>query len=138
MTLDRSNLQKVLTACHTIAVVGLSKKPDRASYQVARYLQDHGYRIVPVNPAFANDPEGILGETCYASLSDVPFPVDLVDVFRKAEEVLPVAQEAVAIGAKCLWQQLGIHNEAAHCLAKEAGLWSISDACLKVEHAKVA
>ena len=95
-----ANLPQILKACHTIAVVGLSKKPDRASYQVARYLQDHGYRIVPVNPAFANDPEGILGETCYASLSDIPFPVDLVDVFRKAEEVLPVAQEAVAIGAK--------------------------------------
>jgi predicted CoA-binding protein len=130
-------LEKMLDTCHTIAVVGLSKDPARASYQVARYLQEQGFRIVPVNPGYAGDPEGILGEACYASLLEIPFPVDLVDVFRKTEEVLPIAEQAVAIGAKCLWQQLGIHNEAAQALAQAAGLWSVSDACLKVEHAKL-
>jgi uncharacterized protein len=138
MSPSTPDLIKILTTCHTIAVVGLSKDPSRASYGVARYLQEQGYRIVPVNPVYADEPEGILGEHCYASLAEIPFPVDVVDVFRKTEDVMPVAEQAVAIGAKGLWQQLGIRNAAADEYARAAGLWSVMDACLKVEHAKVS
>ena len=104
MTELTADLRRILTECRTIAVVGLSAKEHRASHQVARYLQQHGYRIVPVHPGLAS----VLGEPCYARLTDIPHAVDLVNVFRRTEDVLPVAQEAVAIGARCLWQQLGI------------------------------
>lgn len=128
-----TDLRRILTECRTIAVVGLSAKENRPSHGVARYLQQHGYRIVPVNPRF----ESVLGERCYARLADIPHPVDMVDVFRRAAEVLPVAQDAVAIGARCLWQQLGIANVEADRVARAAGLDAVMDRCIKIEHARL-
>ena len=133
MTDESADLRRILTECRTIAVVGLSAKENRPSHGVARYLQQHGYRIVPVNPRF----ESMLGERCYARLADIPHPVDMVDVFRRAAEVLPVAQDAVAIGARCLWQQLGIANTEADRVARAAGLDSVMDRCIKIEHARL-
>ena len=134
MTDDIATLRRILTECHTVAVVGLSADPSRPSHGVARYLKQHGYRIVPVNPRY----EAVLGERCYARrLADIPHPVDMVDVFRRTEDVLPVAQQAIAIGAKCLWQQLGVRNLEADRLARAAGLDSILDRCVEIEHARL-
>ena len=133
MTDQSTDLRRILTECRTIAVVGLSAKEHRASHQVARYLQQHGYRIIPVHPRF----DSVLGERCYARLADIPHAVDLVNVFRRTEDVLPVAQEAVTIGARCLWQQLGIANIEADRLARAAGLDSVMDRCIKIEHARI-
>lgn len=133
MTAESAELRRILTACRTIAVVGLSADASRPSHGVARYLKQQGYRIVPVNPRY----EVVLGERCYARLADIPHPVDLVDVFRRTEDVLPIAHQAVAIGAKCLWQQLGIMNLDADRLAREAGLDSIMDRCVEIEHMRL-
>jgi predicted CoA-binding protein len=130
---DIPTLRRVLKACRTVAVVGLSAEWHRPSYFAAKYMQEHGYRIVPVNPKY---PE-ILGEKSYARLEDIPFPVDMVDVFRKEQDIPPIAQSAVAIGAKCLWQQLGLKSEAADRIATAAGLDSIWDRCVKIEHARL-
>ena len=126
-------LRRVLKQCHTIAVVGLSAEWHRPSFFAAKYMQQHGYRIVPVNPRY----ESILGEPCFARLEDIPFAVDMVDVFRKPADVLPIAQGAVAIGARCLWQQLGVMNEEAAALARAAGLDSVMNRCVKIEHARL-
>jgi uncharacterized protein len=128
-----SYLGSIFKTCQTIAVVGLSAEPHRPSFGVAQYMQAQGYRIVPVNPKYTE----ILGEKSYARLSDIPFPVDIVNVFRKTADVLPVAQEAVRIGAKCLWQQIGVDNPEAAALAEKAGLFSVADRCLKIEHARL-
>lgn len=117
---------------HTIAVVGLSPKPDRPSYDVARYLLDQGYKIIPVNPV----QEEILGQKCYPNLSAIPEPVDLVDIFRQPEHCPPIAKEAVAIGAKALWLQLGIVNDDAARIASDGGLLAVMDRCIKIEHAR--
>ena len=130
---DIATLRRILKTCRTIAVVGLSAEWHRPSYFAAKYLQQHGYRIVPVNPRYPQ----ILGEACYARLEDIPFPVDMVDVFRKAADVPPIAASAVAIGAKCLWQQLGVMNDEADALARAAGLDSVMDRCVKIEHARL-
>ena len=130
---DISTLRRLLKHCRTLAVVGLSAEWHRPSYFAAKYMQSHGYRIVPVNPRY----DTILGETCYPSLDMIPFPVDMVDVFRKPADVLPIAQQAVAIGAKCLWQQLGVANLEADALARAAGLDSVMDRCVKIEHARL-
>jgi len=130
---DISELRRILKSCRTIAVVGLSAEWHRPSFFAAKYMQAHGYRVVPVNPRY---PE-ILGERCYASLTDVPGSVDIVDVFRRTEDVLPIAEQAVAIGAKCLWQQIGVKNEAAERLARGAGLDTVMDRCVKIEHARL-
>ena len=130
---DIASLRRILGACRTIAVVGLSAQWHRPSYFAASYLQGKGYRIVPVTPAY---PE-VLGEPAYARLADIPFEVDMVDVFRKTEDVLPIAREAIAIGARCLWQQLGVVNEEADALARAAGLDSVMDRCVKIEHARL-
>jgi predicted CoA-binding protein len=130
---DSATLRRILRETRTVAVVGLSADSERPSHVVARYLQQQGCRVVPVNPRYAE----ILGETCFARLEDIPFPVDLVDVFRKTADVLPVARSAVAIGAKCLWQQLGVKNLQADALARAAGLDSVMDRCLKIEHARL-
>jgi uncharacterized protein len=132
---DASTLQRILRQCHTIAVVGLSADPSRPSFGVARYLQAAGYRIVPVNPRYVGN--SILGEPCYASLADIPFAVDLVDVFRHSEDVLPVAEQAVDMGARCLWQQLGIANLQADALARAAGLDSVYNRCTQIDHARL-
>jgi predicted CoA-binding protein len=133
MSDDIATLRHILKTCRTVAVVGLSADWHRPSYFAASYMQAKGYRIVPVNPRYPQ----ILGETSYARLEDIPFPVDMVDVFRKAEDVLPIAQSAVAIGAKCLWQQLGVMNLEADALARAAGLHSVMDRCVKIEHARL-
>ncbi|HET6932371.1 MAG TPA: CoA-binding protein [Candidatus Acidoferrum sp.] len=121
---------QILRSAKTIAVVGLSSNPMRASHGVAEYLKNAGYRIIPVNP---NETE-VLGEKAYTRLEDVREPVDLVDVFRRAEEVPGVADSAIRIGAKVLWMQLGIENAEAAERAKTAGLVVVEDACLMVEH----
>ncbi|MDP4300308.1 CoA-binding protein [Leptothrix discophora] len=130
---DIATLRRILRTCRTIAVVGLSAEWHRPSFFAAKYLQAKGYRIVPVNPRY---PE-ILGETSYARLEDIPFPVDMVDVFRKPADVLPIAHSAVAIGASCLWQQLGVINREADAAARAAGLISVMDRCVKIEHARL-
>ena len=122
-------LRALLGEAHTIAVVGLSSKPDRPSLGVAGYLQDHGYRIVPVNPRETE----VLGERAYPTLRDIPsdVPVDVVDVFRRAEDTPEVARDAVAIGAKVLWLQADIVNEEAYRIASEAGLDVIMGVCIR-------
>jgi predicted CoA-binding protein len=130
---DIPTLRRILARDRTIAVVGLSAEWHRPSYFAAKYLQEHGYRIVPVNPRYPT----ILGEQSYARLEDIPFPVDMVDVFRKVEEIPAIAKSAVAIGAKSLWQQLGLMSEEADRIATEAGMDSIWDRCVKIEHARL-
>ena len=130
---DISTLRRILKSSHTIAVVGLSAEWHRPSFFAAKYMQGKGYRILPVNPRY----ESILGERCFAKLEDIDVPVDIVDVFRKTADVLPIAQSAVAIGAKCLWQQLGVLNLEAGALARAAGMDSVMDRCVKIEHARL-
>ena len=129
-------IRRVLHEGRTIAVVGLSAEWHRPSFFAAKYMQDHGYRIVPVNPRYAKASTDVLGEHCYAALTDIPFPVDMVDVFRRTEEVLPIAQQAIQIGAKCLWQQIGVMNLEADALARDAGMDSVMDRCVKIEHGR--
>jgi predicted CoA-binding protein len=130
---DISSLRRILKDCRTIAVVGLSAEWHRPSYFAAKYMQQHGYRVVPVNPKYAE----ILGEKSYARLEDIPFPVDMVDVFRREADVPPIARSAVAIGAKCLWQQLGVKSQEADGIARAAGMDSVMDRCVKIEHARL-
>jgi hypothetical protein len=130
---EAQTLRRILQRCHTIAVVGLSADPRRPSHGVAMYLQRHGYRVVPVNPHGT----AILGESCYARLEDIPFAVDMVDVFRKPAHVVPIARSAVVIGATCLWQQLGVANLEADAIARAAGLDSVFDRCIAIEHARL-
>ena len=132
---DISTLRRILKTCRTIAVVGLSAEWHRPSFFAAKYMQQHGYRIVPVNPRYAGS--DVLGERCFARLEDIPFPVDMVDVFRKAADVPPIAASAIAIGAKCLWQQLGVTSVEADAAARAAGLDSVMDRCVKIEHARL-
>lgn len=130
-------LRKIFKQSHTIAVVGLSAEWNRPSYFAAKYMQEHGFRIIPVNPRYCASATPILGERCYAELADIPEPVDIVDVFRRSEDVLPIAQQAVQIGAKCLWQQLGVMNLEADQLARGAGLESVMNRCVKIEYARL-
>jgi len=130
---DINTLRRILHESRTIAVVGLSADWFRPSYFAAKYMQEHGYRVIPVNPKY----ESILGEKCYKSLRDIPGKVDLVDIFRKSNDVMPIAEEAIAIGAKVLWQQLGVKNEAAAAKARAAGLEAVMDRCVKIEHGRL-
>ncbi len=130
---DIPTLRHILKTCTTVAVVGLSAEWHRPSFFAAKYMQQHGYRVVPVNPRYTE----VLGERCYARLEDIPFAVHMVDVFRKPADVLPIADSAVAIGALCLWQQLGVANEQADELVRAAGLYSVMDRCVKIEHARL-
>ncbi len=132
-----AQLQKIFKQSHSIAVVGLSAEWHRPSYFAAKYMQEHGFRVIPVNPRYAASGTEILGERCYTSLLDIPIPVDIVDVFRRTEEVLPIAQQAVQIKASCLWQQIGVTNLQAERLALEAGLDSVMDRCVKIEYARL-
>jgi predicted CoA-binding protein len=129
-------IRRILHEVRTIAVVGLSAEWHRPSFFAAKYMQDHGYRIVPVNPRYAKASTDVLGEHCYAALTDIPFPVDMVDVFRRTEDVLPIAQQAIQMGAKCLWQQIGVMNLEADALARDAGMDSVMDRCVKIEHGR--
>ena len=130
---DIATLRLILRDCKTIAIVGLSAEWHRPSFFVAKYLQQHGYRIVPVNPRYGE----VLGERCYPELDAIEFPIDMVDVFRRTDDVLPIAQQAVAIGARCLWQQIGVVNAEAAALARAAGLDAVMDRCVKIEHARL-
>ncbi len=137
MSNNISTLSRLLHQPCTIAVVGLSAQSQRPSYVVANYMQQHGFKIVPVNPRYCASGEQILGETCYASLTDIDFPIDMVDVFRNTEDVLPIAQQAVQIGAHCLWQQIGVENLEADQLVRAAGLDSVMNRCVKIEHERL-
>lgn len=123
---------KLLREAKNIAVVGLSDNPERTSYMIAEALQQAGYRIFPVNP---NLKEPVLGEKPYASLTEIAEPIDIVNVFRRSETVMPVAEEAVKIGARSIWMQQGVVNDQAARLAEENGLQVIMDRCIKVDHA---
>ncbi|MBA3056796.1 MAG: CoA-binding protein [Gammaproteobacteria bacterium] len=140
MLTETETIRQILASCRTVAVVGLSPKPERASFGVARYMQAHGWRIIPVNPVAAASGASILGETVYATLQEAAqhASIDLVDVFRNSEDVPPVAQEAIAIGARALWLQLGVENAPAAAAAQAAGLWVVQNRCLKIEHAASA
>lgn len=126
---SREQIKVILEKSMTVAVVGLSDKPDRVSHMVSEAMQAKGYTIIPVNP----NADSILGQKSYASLKDIPVPVDIVNVFRRSEHTPSVAQEAVAIGAKTLWLQLGISNDEAAEIATAGGLEVIMDRCIKVE-----
>jgi predicted CoA-binding protein len=130
---DIAQLRRILQTSRTVAVVGLSAEWHRPSYFAAKYLQAKGYRVVPVNPRY----EQILGERCHARLEDIPVPVDIVDVFRRTEDVGPIADSAIRIGARCLWQQIGVKNLEADAKARAAGLDSVLDRCVKIEHARL-
>lgn len=130
-----AQLRHILGTCKTIAVVGLSPQWHRPSFFAAKYMQSHGYRIVPVNPTASE----ILGERCYPSVTAAAqeVTIDMVDCFRKTEDIPPIAEEAIAIGAKCLWMQLGIAHEAAAARAQAAGLQVVMNRCVKIEHARL-
>ena len=130
---DIETLRAILGTNRAIAVVGLSADWFRPSYFAAKYMQEHGYRIIPVNPKYSE----ILGEPCYKSLSDIPDKVDMVDVFRKTEDVLPIARAAAAIGARTFWQQLGVTNVEADEFVRSRGMQSVMDRCVKIEHARL-
>jgi len=130
---DINTLRRILSQNHTIAVVGLSANWYRPSFFAAKYMMEHGYRIIPVNPQY----QEVLGQKCYASLREIPDQVDIVDCFQKTERILPLAEDAIAIGAKVLWQQIGVKNEEAAQRARAAGLESVMDRCVKIEHARL-
>ena len=130
---DINTLRRILSQNRVIAVVGLSADWFRPSFFAAKYMQEHGYRVIPVNPKY---PE-ILGEKCYASLSDIPVKVDIVDCFRKTADIPTICDQAIAIGAKVLWQQLGVKNEQAAAKAQAAGLDAVMDRCVKIEHGRL-
>ena len=130
---DINTLRRILRESHVIAVVGLSADWYRPSYFAAKYMQEHGYRVIPVNPKY----DSILGERCYKSLREIPEKVDIVDIFRKPQDVMPIALDAIAIGAKVLWQQLGVRNEEAAAKAQAAGLEAVMDRCVKIEHGRL-
>ena len=130
---DIAGLRRILARSRVIAVVGLSAQWHRPSYFAAKYMKDHGYRIIPVNPSY----EEVLGEKCYPSVAAIPDPVDIVDCFRKHGAIVPIAHEAIANGAKVLWMQLGIHNAEAARIALAAGLDVVVNRCVKIEHARI-
>jgi predicted CoA-binding protein len=130
---DISSLRRILKENRVLAVVGLSASWHRPSYFAAKYMLEHGYRVIPVNPQY----QEVLGQKCYASLRDIPEKVDMVDVFRKTADVMPVAEDAIAIGARVLWQQLGVRNEEADAKARAAGLETVMDRCVKIEHGRL-
>ena len=130
---DIETLRQVLSDCRTIAVVGLSDKPHRPSYFVGKYLLDHGYEVIPVNPTKSE----ILGRTSYPSLAEVPVPIDMIDCFRRSEQMPALAEAAIAVKARVLWMQLGVVNDVAKALAEAGGLTVVMDRCTKIEHARL-
>ncbi len=130
---DVAGIRRILAQSRIIAVVGLSAQWYRPSYFAAKYMQDHGYRIIPVNPNYGE----VLGEKCYARLTDIQGPVDIVDCFRKPAEMPAIAREAVEIHAKVLWMQLGIVSDEAEKFATDAGLAVVANRCVKIEHARI-
>ncbi|RZI44365.1 CoA-binding protein [Herbaspirillum sp. HC18] len=139
MDQEQQAIERILGGSRTIAVVGLSSNPDRPSHEVAQYMQAKGYRILPVNPSYAGT--HILGEYCHPSLHEADAAatkeggrIDIVDCFRKSEEVGASVDEAIAIGARCVWMQLGVIDEQAAARAEKAGLAVVMDKCIKIEH----
>ena len=133
---DVATLQRLLRQCRRIAVVGVSGDWNRPSHFVAKYLLEHGYTVIPVNPKYSE----VLGLPCYPDLATAhreAGPIDLVDCFRRSSDIEPIARDAIAIGARCLWMQLGVVNEAAAALARAAGLEVVMDRCMKIEHARL-
>src|SRR5688572_30450118 len=130
---DGDKTRRILLRHRTIAVVGLSANWYRPSYFAAKYMQEHGYRVIPVNPMY----EEVLGEKCYKSVRDIPDKVDIVDCFRKSEEIRSIADDAVAVGARVLWMQLGVQNPEARRIAEAAGLEVVENRCVKIEHARL-
>ena len=130
---DIAGLRRILTRSRTIAVVGLSAQWHRPSYFAAKYMQEHGYRIIPVNPNY----DTVLGERCYPQVTGIPEPIDIVDCFRKHDAMVALAHEAVAKGARVLWMQLGIRSPDAARIAVDAGLDVVMDRCVKIEHARI-
>jgi len=130
---DIPTLRRILTDNHTVAVVGLSANWHRPSNFAAKYLQDHGYRVIPVNPAYNE----VLGECCYPDLKSIPDPIDVVDIFRRPDDVPPIVDDAIAIAAKVVWMQLGVVHEQAAAKARDAGLEVVMDRCMKIEHARI-
>ena len=130
---DIAGLRRILAQSRTLAVVGLSAQWYRPSYFAAKYMQDHGYRIIPVNPRY----DEVLGERCYPDLRAIPERVDLVDCFRQSQDIPPIAEQAIAIGAKVLWMQLGIVNDEAARRASAASLDVVMNRCVKIEHARL-
>ena len=126
-------MKEILLSTKTIASVGVSSNPEKESYDVAAYLKEQGYRVIPVNPTATE----ILGEKAYPSLSDIPDKADVVQVFRKPDDVPPVVEEAIQIGAKVVWMQAGIVNEEAAKMAREAGLQVVMDACMRATHRRL-
>jgi predicted CoA-binding protein len=131
---DPLTIQRILNSAKTIAVVGLSNNELRASYFVGYYLKRHGFRVIPVNPRES----GILGETCFPSLRDIPEPVDVVNVFRAPDAVPGIARDAVHIGASALWCQFGVISPEGMRIAEDGGLSVVADRCIKIEHARYA
>lgn len=129
---DSEKTRRILRENRTIAVVGLSAQWHRPSYFAAKYMQEHGYRVIPVNPTY----DTILGEKCFRSLRDIPGKVDIVDCFRRSAEIPAIAEDAIAIGAKVLWMQLGVTNAQARRRAEAAGLEVVEDRCVKIEHGR--
>lgn len=125
-----AEIQQILKETKTIALVGISHKDHRASHQVAKFLIEKGYTVIPVNPKY----EEVLGQTCYPSIEDIPIAVDMVDCFRRSEDIPPLAESAIKIGAKVLWMQLGVVNEEAAAMAEAAGLKVVMDRCPKIEY----
>ncbi|MBE7940548.1 MULTISPECIES: CoA-binding protein [Ramlibacter] len=128
-------IRRILETCRNIAVVGLSPQWHRPSYFAAKYMQAHGYHIIPVNPGATQ----ILGQKSYPSVSEAAkeHRIDIVDCFRRTEDIGPLCEEAIAVGAKCLWQQIGVKNQDAYDRAKAAGLMAVMDRCVKIEHARL-
>ncbi|MBI4644453.1 MAG: CoA-binding protein [Deltaproteobacteria bacterium] len=130
---DPQVIAEIINNYREVAVVGLSTDPGRPSYRVAEYLQQHGFRIIPVNPGC----QEILGEKCYPSLRDIPFPIEVVDIFRKVEAIPAIVEEAIQVGAKAVWMQLDLVEPESAQKARDAGLQVVMDRCLKVEHARI-
>ena len=128
-----SSEEEILNSSRVVAVVGLSSRPDRPSHRVASYLKEQGYQVVPVNPG----EKEILGEVCYPDLSSIPVPVDVVDIFRRYEDVPPIVEEAIQVGAKTVWMQEGVVNEVAASRASGAGLRVVMNRCMRKEHMKL-
>lgn len=129
---EDEEIKEILENNQVVAVVGLSPKPERASHQVAKYLKEHGYRIVPVRPKA----DEILGEKAFASLRDIPFPVEVVDIFRQIDAIPGIVDDAIAIGAKVVWMQQGLAENQSARKAREAGLQVVMNKCMKIEHSR--
>jgi len=133
MSPSDAQIRQILETASTIAIVGLSDRPDRDSYQVAEYLQAHGYRVIPVNPTV----DAVLGEQSYARVADIPEMIDIVDVFRRPDSAVEVVADAIEAGARVVWMQLGVVNQEAARMAEAAGLQVVMDRCIKIEHRRL-